>query len=244
MFTVPFIDLTSGTLSSRVFEPEVRINNNTSQFLTFQAQSSYPSAFGLQIDKTVNGVTTNHFYENSSFQLAGMVFIQDYLPKMKVIDFLSGLFKMFNLVAYKNLGDDTIYVETFDDYMTKGTVRDISEYIDISSSTIDRPVPYNQVNFKYSKPVTQTSLRFINNYSQVFGDLNYSAPEKYDGQAFNLEVPFEKTVLINLENNAGQETNNIEAWWVDSSNKTALGKPYIFFNRVVDSSSYTVTSSN
>tara|TARA_R100000995_G_C3484140_1_gene126061 strand:+ start:2753 stop:4852 length:2100 start_codon:yes stop_codon:yes gene_type:complete len=242
--TVPFIDLTSGNLSSRVFDPEIRFNNNTSQFITFSAQSSYPSAFGLEIDKTVNGVTTQHFYGNSAFQLSGMVFIQDYLPKMKVIDFLSGLFKMFNLVAYKNLGDDTIYVETFDDYMTKGTVRDISEYIDISSSTIDRPVPYNQVNFKYSKPVTQTSLRFINNFSQVFGDLNYSAPEKYDGQAFNLEVPFEKTVLINLENNAGQETNNIEAWWVDSGDKTALGKPYIFFNRVVDSSSNTVTSSN
>ena len=89
-----------------------------------------------------------------------------------------------------------------------------------------------------------SNIFFINNYSQVFGDLNYSAPEKYDGQAFNLEVPFEKTVLINLENNAGQETNNIEAWWVDSSNKTALGKPYIFFNRVIDSSSNTVTSSN
>ncbi len=30
----------------------------------------------------------------------------------------------------------------------------------------------------------------------------------------------------------------------DESGNTALGKPYIFFNRVVDSSSYTVTSSH
>jgi hypothetical protein len=163
---------------------------------------------------------------------------------MKVIDFLTGLFKMFNLVAYTRKGSSQIYVQTFDDYMTLGVSRDITRYVDITQSTIDRPVPYNQINFKYSDPVTQTSLRFINNYAQVFGDLRYSAPEKYDGQAFNLDVPFERSVLINLVDNNGNETNNIESWWVDADSKTTLGKPYIFFNRVVDSSSYTVTSSN
>jgi len=242
--TVPFTGLTSGNLSSRVFDPEIRFNNNTSQALTFSAQSTFPSAFGLEIDKTVNGVTTQHFYGNSSFQLANMVFIQDYLPKMKVIDFLTGLFKMFNLVAYSKRGTSTIFVQTFDDFMTIGTSRDITEYIDINQSTIDRPVPYNQINFKYSPPVTQTSLKFINNYAQVFGDLNYSSPEKYDGQAFNVKVPFEKTVLINLRDNSNELTNNVEAWWVDADSKTTLGKPYIFFNRVIDSSSKTVTSSN
>ena len=242
--TVAFTGLTSGNLSSRIFDPEIRFNNNTSQSLTFSAQSSFPSAFGLQIDKTANGVTTNHFYGNTSFQLAYMVFIQDYLPKMKVIDFLTGLFKMFNLVAYSKRGTSTIFVQTFDDFMTIGTSRDITEYIDINQSTIDRPVPYNQINFKYSPPVTQTSLRFINDFAQVFGDLNYSSPEKYDGQAFNVDVPFERTVLINLRDNSGALTNNVEAWWVDADSKTTLGKPYIFFNRVIDSSSNTVTSSN
>tara|TARA_R100001463_G_scaffold36898_1_gene79412 strand:+ start:3942 stop:6128 length:2187 start_codon:yes stop_codon:yes gene_type:complete len=241
--SVNFGGLTSGNLSSRIFNPEIRFNNNTSQAITFSAQNTL-SDFGLEIIKTVNGVTTNHFYGNNSFQLAYMIFIQDYLPKMKIIDFLSGLFKMFNLVAYKRLGDSTIYVETFDDFMFEGVTRDITKYIDVSQSTIDRPIPYNQVNFNYSKPVTQTSLRFLNQFAQAFGDLEYSAPEKYDGQAFNLQVPFERSVLINLEKNAGQETNNIFSWWVDADDKTALGKPFIFFNRVIDSSSNTVTSSN
>jgi hypothetical protein len=243
VMVVRFESLQSGNLSSRVFDPEIRFNNNTSQAISFSALNTLAN-FGLQIDKTVNGVTTQHFYGNSAFQLAYMIFIQDYIPKMKVIDFITGIFKMFNLVAYTKRGSSTIYVQTFDDFMTIGETRDITKYIDVSQSTIDRPVPYNQVNFKYSSPVTQTSLRFVNQFSQVFGDLNYSAPEKYDGQAFNQEVPFERTVLINLEDNAGNKTNNIEAWWVDADSKTTLGKPYIFFNRVIDSSSNTVTSSN
>lgn len=241
--TVSFIGLTSGNLSSRVFDPEIRFNNNTNQAISFSAQTTL-SNFGLEIDKTVNGVTTQHFYANNSFQLAYMIFIQDYLPKIKVIDFLTGLFKMFNLVAYSKKGTSTIFVQTFDDFMTLGTSRDITEYIDINQSTIDRPVPYNQINFKYSPPVTQTSLRFINDYAQVFGDLNYSSPEKYDGQAFNIDVPFERSVLINLRDNSGVLTNNVLAWWVDADSKTTLGKPYLFFNRLIDSSSNTITTGN
>jgi len=93
--------------------------------------------------------STAHNYTATNKVLNDNIFIQDYLPKMKVIDFLSGLFKMFNLVAYKRLGDSTIYVETFDDFMYEGVTRDITKYIDVSQSTIDRPIPYNQVNFNY-----------------------------------------------------------------------------------------------
>ena len=232
--TVPLMNLTSGTLSSRTYDIEFRINCQVS--VNFGALAT-----GMTITKNSS---TIHNYSNSAFSLGSNIFIQDYIPKMKVIDFLSGLFKMFNLVAYSKLGDSIIYVETFDDYMTKGVSRDITKYVDISQSTIDRPVPFNIVNFKYSPPVTQTSLRYINQFGLVFGDLNYSAPEKYDGQAFNQEIPFERTVLINLVDNSGDVTNNIEAWWVDADSKTALGKPYIFFNRVVDSSSFPVTTLN
>tara|TARA_R100000908_G_scaffold61088_1_gene38847 strand:+ start:1826 stop:3898 length:2073 start_codon:yes stop_codon:yes gene_type:complete len=233
--TITITSLTSGTLSTRTYDLEFRINCNTN--VTFAASATD----ALNIAK--NGANIS-YYSSAAFTLGSNIFIQDYLPKIKVIDFLSGLFKMFNLVAYTKLADNTIYVETFDDYMTKGVSRDITKYIDINTSTIDRPVPFNQVNFKYSAPVTQTSLRFINQFSLVFGDLNYSAPEKYDGQAFNQELPFERSVLINLINNAGVVTNNVIGWWVDAEGKSTLGSPYIFFNRVIDSSSYPVTNTN
>jgi len=230
--SIPLMNLTSGNLDSRTYDVEFRINCQTQE--TF-------SSVTMLITKNES---TAHNYTATNKVLNDNIFIQDYLPKMKVIDFLSGLFKMFNLVAYKRLGDSTIYVETFDDFMYEGVTRDITKYIDVSQSTIDRPIPYNQVNFNYSKPVTQTSLRFLNQFAQAFGDLEYSAPEKYDGQAFNLQLPFERSVLINLQNSSGVNTNNILGWWVDDKGETTLGKPFIFFNRVIDSSSNTVTGLN
>ena len=233
--TIPLIDLTSGALAQRTYDLEIRINTKPFQ-KTFVSLTT-----GLTINKNA---TTSHIYSYSGFNTASNLYIQDYVPKIKVLDLLTGLFKMFNLVAYTKKGSSTIYVQTFDDYMTLGATRDITEYIDISQSTIDRPVPYNRVNFKFSDPVTQTSLRFVNQFSQVFGDLNYSAPEKYDGQEFNQEVPFERSVLINLKDNGGDITNNVIGWWVDADSKTALGKPYIFFNRVIDATNYPVTSTH
>ena len=230
--SIPLVNLTSGNLNQRTYNLEIRLNSESS--ITFTSVT-------MLINKNA---TTAHNYTASDFNLGANIYIQDYIPKMKVLDFLTGLFKMFNLVAYTKKDSSTIYIQTFDDYMTLGTTRDITEYVDVTQSTIDRPVPYNQVNFKYSDPVTQTSLRFLNQFSQVFGDLNYSAPEKYDGQAFNQEVPFERSVLINQQTSAGVTTGNIIGWWVDDAGKTALGKPYIFFNRVVDSSSNPVTSLN
>ena len=226
--TITLMDLTSGNLDSRTYDIEFRINCQTQETFT-----------GVTMRITKNS-STIHDYTATDKVLGDNIFIQDYLPKMKVIDFLTGLFKMFNLVAYNRLGSSTIFVETFDDFMTEGLTRDITKYIDVSQSTIDRPIPYNQVNFKYSDPVTQTSLRFVNQFAQAFGDLEYSAPEKYDGQAFNLEVPFERTVLINLQNSSGVNTNNILGWWVDDKGDTTLGKPFIFFNRVIDASSYPI----
>tara|TARA_R100000353_G_scaffold48129_1_gene38237 strand:+ start:1296 stop:3365 length:2070 start_codon:yes stop_codon:yes gene_type:complete len=232
--TVPLMNLTSGNLDQRTYDIEFRINCQST--VSFGALAT-----GMTITKNS---ATLHNYSNSAFSLGANIFIQDYLPKMKVLDFLTGLFKMFNLVAYTKKDSSQIYVQTFDDYMTLGVSRDITKYVDITQSTIDRPVPYNRVNFKYSEPVTQTSLRFVNQFSQVFGDLRYSAPEKYDGQEFNQEVPFERSVLINLQDHHGNQTDNVIAWWVDDAGKTALGKPYIFFNRLIDSSSYRVTQLN
>ena len=231
--SVPLIDLTSGNLDQRTYDIEFRINCQVN--VSFAALSTAMS---------ITTSTTIHNYSASAFSLGDFVFIQDYLPKMKILDFLTGLFKLYNLVAYTKRGSTKIYVQTFDDFMTIGTSRDITKYIDITQSTIDRPVPYNRVNFKYSNPVTQTSLKYVNQFSQVFGDLRYSAPEKYDGQEFNQEVPFERSVLINLQDHQGDQTDNVLGWWVDAEGKTTLGKPYIFFNRVIDSSSNTVTSSN
>ena len=235
-FQILLQGLTSGTLNSRDYDLEFRFNADSGG-LTSNAVRITRSL----LDGTPDAIG-DYTYPTTSF--AQNIFMQDYIPNMKVLDFMTTLFQTFNLTAYTKRGSNKIYVETFDDFMTTGVSRDISKYIDVKSNNVDRPIPYSLINFQYSPPVTQTSLRFLNQFSQNFGGLSYSAPDKYDGQAFQLQLQGQRSQLINPRDENGALTGNVFAWWVDAENKTTLGKPYLFFNRLVDSSSYPILSAN
>ena len=240
-FNITLRDLSSGTLSSRTYDLQFRINATTNLGTLFQAKPT-----GIFITRKLrsdgSAVDTGTF-GYSAFSLQSNIYVQDYLPKMKVIDYLTSLFKMFNLTAYTKRGSSKIYVETFDDFMSINNTYDISKYIVIDSNTIDRPIPYSRINFNYSPSVTQTSLRYLNQFSQQFGNLNYSAPEKYDGQSYDVQVDGQRSQLINIIDENDDLTGIVYGWWVDAESKTTLGSPYMFFNDLVDAADYPITLS-
>ena len=240
-FNITLRDLNSGTLSSRTFDLEFRINATTTLGTSFVAKPQ--GVFITRKLRSDNSAVDTGTFGYSAFTLQSNIYVQDYLPKMKVIDYLTTLFKMFNLTAYTKRGSSKIYVETFDDFMSTGNTHDISKYIVIDSNTIDRPVPYSIINFEYSPSVTQTSLRYLNQFSQQFGNLNYSAPDKYDGQTYQVQVDGQRSQLINIIDENSDLTGLVYGWWVDAESKTALGSPYMFFNNLLDASDYPITLS-
>ena len=235
-FNVTLRDLNSGTLSSRTYDIEFRLNSNIGA--SFDAET-------VRITRTLKDGTgaTIGDYSYNAFTLGENLFIQDYTPNMKVLDFMTTLFKMFNLTAYTKRGESKIYVQTFDDFMSAGNTHDISKYIVVDRNTIDRPIPYSRINFNYSPSVTQTSLKYLNQFSQQFGNLNYSAPDKYDGQSYDVKVDGQRSVLVNIIDENDDTTGLVYGSWRDFDGNIALGSPYMFFNQLVDSSEYPVTSS-
>jgi len=240
-FNITLRDLSSGTLSSRTYDLQFRINATTNLGTLFQAK---PTGIFITRKLRSDGSTVDTgTFGYSAFSLQSNIYVQDYLPKMKVIDYLTTLFKLFNLTAYTKRGSSKIYVETFDDFMSINNTYDISKYIVIDSNTIDRPIPYSRINFNYSPSVTQTSLRYLNQFSQQFGNLNYSAPEKYDGQSYNVQVDGQRSQLINIIDENDDLTGIVYGWWVDAESKTTLGSPYMFFNDLIDVADYPITLS-
>jgi hypothetical protein len=69
------------------------------------------------------------------------------IPKMKVLDFLTSIFKMFNLVAY--VEGTEIVVKTLDDYYSDGNNYDITKYIDVSESQTNSVLPFREIVFGY-----------------------------------------------------------------------------------------------
>ena len=130
------------------------------------------------------------------------VVVKDHLPKLKVIDFLTGIFKMFNLTAYyednyasSNYGK--IIVETLDDFYTNaqdnisGGSYDISKYVDVEKSTIEAPITYKTIDFKYKEPKTLLAKEHKEEFNDVFGDESFTLSGLDSGKTYKVDLPFE-----------------------------------------------------
>ena len=84
----------------------------------------------IDIEESGSPLIIDQFNTGSYTAAATFEFvITSQIPEMKVIDFLSGIFKMFNLTAFVN-NAGTIVVKTLDSYYSGGTTYDITEYVD------------------------------------------------------------------------------------------------------------------
>mgnify|MGYP003637758301 CR=1 FL=1 len=154
------------------------------------------------------------------------------IPEIKVVDFLSGLFKLWNLVAYVDY-DDQIVVRTLDSwYAASDNTFDITQHIDSTQSTIDIALPYREILFDYEG---KTSF-FTKNHNALF---NYEhGVERYrgddekllSGADYSIKVPFEHHKYERLYNQATGTATSIQwGWSVDDNKQSILGKPLLFY---------------
>lgn len=145
-------------------------------------------------------------YNSANQSMINEVLMERTMPKMKVIDFLTGIFKVFNLTAFyiddvsdSNFGK--IYVDTLDNfyndgqYNKLGTTIDITKYRDIKDHQVDSVLPFTDIEFKYEETNVVLMENHLARFNEVFGDAEFNVrknfPNKIDrGTKYELKVPF------------------------------------------------------
>ena len=202
---------------------------------TYKVRIQYTSAF--DISSTTNIVLTRHdstgtssntfnFTANQSLSTDILFGVTSNIPKMKTIDFLTGLFNMFNLTAYEDGG--IIVVKPLDDFYASGSSIDITKYTSVSSSNVFPANLYREISFKYS----DTKALFANNHLEQFnyewGNEEYQIENRYDGGTYTISVPFSHHKYERMyEVNAGTPTYVQWGWCVDKLNDDGTGEPYL-----------------
>lgn len=162
---------------------------------------------------------------------------QNQAPDIKVLDFLTGLFKMFNLTAYEQ--DGKIVVQTLDSFYASSTQSwDITEHLDITRSEIDAIPPYKEILMRYDG----TDSFFAGFHEQQFnvewGSNIYDAKKSADGESYTVELPFEHHKFERLADTGQSGTVYTDAQWgwsVDTKKDAYLGKPLLFYPHKVTS---------
>jgi len=132
-------------------------------------------------------------------------------PNLKIADFVSAIFKAFNLVCVGE-NETTFTIEPLQDWYSLGGEKDITKHV-INSSSVKRLPLYKQIAFKYKESKSFLNKNFSALFNRQYGDLDYSFD--YDGTEFKIELPFENIQFAELE------TSNLFCTFLIEENQSA-----------------------
>ena len=138
----------------------------------------------------------------NTISTTSQIIITENVPKIKIIDFLTGIFKMFNLTAYyvtdaADADYEKIYVDTLDNYYADATNNpsggstDITKYVNISNTEIKPTTLFTEINFKYQDPSTLLSINHEEQFNDIFGNEEFKPSGVDRGVPYTVDVPFE-----------------------------------------------------
>ncbi len=238
-------DLQGDTIGNNPIVKGKKIPKGTYSFAIF---GSHPSSFEIiglvEMDKTFLGGLFNssggrdkrNFTATTTVGTTNKLQAITQVPEIKVIDLLSGLFKLFNLTSFQN-EDGTIEIKSLDAFYRGTTLKpvvtyDVTKEIDKTDLTVDSVLPFKEVSFKYQGLDSFITKSHNELFNIEWGSLSYSGNEdtKLEGQSYNIEVPFEHMKFERLLNVTGGATTDIQyGWSVDIDQNSYLGKPLLFY---------------
>ena len=187
--------------------------------------------------QTLNGTVS---FSNAATFSTSAVFefnITQQIPKIKIIDFLSGMFKMFNLTAFVNdLG--IVVVRTLDSYYAAGlqTPINIDKYLDTKTSKVNVALPFKEINFSYKGLGTLLAKQFEQIFNSGWGSISYKLDNRiYDAptENYKVELPFEHMQYERLydinPSGTGASTTFQYGYFVDDNFEPYYGEPLLFY---------------
>ena len=197
-------------------------SNNNFTFVKIEFNLTYIDGTSLK----------NVDYTTLSFSISNTIdfIITQEIPEIKIIDFITGLFKMFNLIAYLDDATNELVVKTLDDYYSSGNSYDITKYVDVSKSSVNVALPFREINFKHGD--TDTLLaeqhRQLKNYE--WSEERYASEQKLAGGVYKVETPFSIMKYERLKDVAENRDTTIQyGFSVDKDSNAYKGKPLLFY---------------
>jgi len=156
------------------------------------------------------------------------------MPKIKVLEFMKGLFQMFKLVVIADEYDN-VYVNTLNDYYADGNLYDVSKYVKRDIYDVERGKILNEISFKFQEPTTLLNSIFLKNNFIAYGDEEAKLTDEdgnlLDGEKFEIQLPFEQIVYERLPNILdGSLTNIMVGGIFDDSIQSVNPKAHLFYN--------------
>ena len=220
---------------TQVFSPILRVKTENVGISGIQVNGLTVNVNILEGGGTSGYAATYTFNSGGSNGIFAYLNVVDNMPKMKVIDFLTSIFKMFNLTAFYD--GETIKVRTLDNFYAEGTSHDISQYIHADKHTVDKANIYSRIDFEYQQASTFAIVNSNEITNDEFGNerLNnssssISSPLAFDGGTYTVKLGFEHVMYERMTDQEDETSTTIQWGWMASKDQNpVLGRPLVFY---------------
>ena len=258
---LPYWQSTSGS-GSRTFTDEFSLvgNGQYNIFVTAETGIAFSSVIWEFDGQFYNNPYTETF-TTTTFSITNDFdfLVKEQIPDITIMSFLTGLFKMFNLVAYAD-ENNTIVVRPLEatdvskfstednlSYYTNSDISgndapinyNISRFIDTTKSKVNVALPYNEIVYGYEGTGSFLAKQHNQLAGSNWGALSYSGdPQGQTGgvnynastEIYKVLVPFEHFKYERLINVTGSVDTTIQwGYSVNENQQPYIGKPLIFY---------------
>jgi hypothetical protein len=177
--------------------------------ITFQISSSATATINLSFEykryEVFDGmsiVVGEYGFANATVTSVATINLQAIAPDIKIIDFISGICKEFNMTVYSN-AKNVFTFEPIPQWYSKGAIVDITQYTDTTSIEIERMKLYKSIEFKYADSECMLNKFFLESplNADAHGYGNTKIGYNFDGGEYKIESPFENLLHNNFGNN-------------------------------------------
>jgi hypothetical protein len=182
----------------------------TYYFQILQSPNFPASTAALPVVTLDPGATTKSFLEITDVVTAADGRIMDIPSNMpygttgiKLIDFIKGIQKKFNLVIYPDkTKPNRLVVDTFNDWYKKGVRKDFNRYINLNEPIEVIPannLAVNQLNFGDTLDQDYVSQQFSKGANREFGKAYYTDTQNYFSQGtLEVKTTFASSPLLQI----------------------------------------------
>ena len=252
----------SGT-GNRSFNKPITIQGNAIYQIAIRHSTTIPFtriSWEIDIEEDEGGGSFFTFFEeirrnNFTAQEVQDFSVSEQIPDVGIMEFLTGLFKTFNLVAYVN-STGTIVVRPLEggsgidySYYTSADISgndapinyDISQYVTTSKSQVNVALPYNKILYQYEGLGTLLAKQHEQLSGTGWGTLAYIGGTNSDGTGngvnynastvnYSVKVPFEHMKYERLIDGSNSASTTIQwGYSVNENSQPYIGKPLIFY---------------
>lgn len=207
---------------------------------TFHIKSADTATFTVKVEVKENykvflGWRTRYASMTGSVSVSTDVNIdsQSQVPEIGVMDFLTGLFKMFNLTAYQD--DEEIVVLPLDDFYASSTQSyDITKFLDRGESQVNTLLPYREITFEYKGKDSFFSSFHKQLFNRDWGSAYYDNKGVFDGPSYSITLPFEHHKFERIYDADTNTRTSVQwGWSVDDTQEAYKGSALLFYPYLV-----------